>query len=155
MFIVELEQLVAHRQFLIGGADGLRTVDLFPRAVLGILFLVVYNLRRSASSTREEDPASRQVHHTMSLCGENARIIGDVERQEDEEIVPIGHLLVVSRIRFPEAVFDEEFGIVPLQDRVLARGLLGMRKFLLTFWISLLSLISMYWPTFRAYSCLY
>lgn len=50
----------------------------------------------------------------MSLSRENACIIGDIERQEDEKIVPVGHLLV-DRVGFPEAVFTEECGIVPLQ----------------------------------------
>jgi hypothetical protein len=96
--------------------DSLRTVgtvDLFPRAILGLLCLVVHNFGRSTTGTCKEEVTSRQVD-TMPLPRENPRVISDIVREENQQIVPIGYLLV-DHVGWLEAVFAYEMGIVKLQ----------------------------------------
>jgi hypothetical protein len=50
----------------------------------------------------------------MPLPRENPRVISDIVREENQQIVPIGYLLA-EHVRRSEAVFAYEFGIVKLQ----------------------------------------
>jgi hypothetical protein len=50
----------------------------------------------------------------MPLPRENPRVISDIVREENQQIVPIGYFLA-EHVRRSETVFAYEFGIVKLQ----------------------------------------